>query len=69
VLISRLTRSFFVEAQKIAAEDYIPSIDVPPKGVVETRFNVDQLSIRISQVYGQQGCFMEGTLTVRSRCQ
>jgi hypothetical protein len=31
VLISYLTRSFFAEAQKIAAEDYVPSIEVPPR--------------------------------------
>lgn len=61
VLISRITRSFFAEAQRISAEDYVPSIEdighASEKGVMETHFNVDQLSIRISQVYGQQGCF------------
>jgi guanine nucleotide-binding protein subunit alpha len=60
-LISRLARSFFAEAQRIAAEDYVPSIEdighASEKGVMETHVNVDQLSIRISQVYGQQGCF------------
>lgn len=52
---------FFAEAQRIAAEDYVPSIEdighASEKGVMETHVNVDQLSIRISQVYGQQGCF------------
>jgi len=61
VLRSHIIRSFFAEAQRIAAEDYVPSIQdighASEKGIMETQFNADQLSIRISQVYGQQGCF------------
>jgi guanine nucleotide-binding protein subunit alpha len=61
VLIAHITCSFFAEAQRIAAEDYVPSIEdighSSEKGIMETLFNVDQLSIRISQVYGQPGHF------------
>jgi len=52
---------FFAEAQRIATEDYVPSIEdigrASEKGVVETHFNSNHYSIRISQVYGQEGCF------------
>jgi G-protein alpha subunit len=60
-LIAHITCSFFAEAQRVAAEDYVPSIEdighASEKGIMETHFNIDQLSIRISQVYGQPGHF------------
>ena len=53
--------SFFAEAQRITAEDYVPSLEdigrVPEnfeKGVMETHFKLYGLSIRVLQVYGQQ---------------
>lgn len=61
VLIVHITCSFFAEAQRIATEDYVPSIEdighASEKGIMETHFNVEQLSIRITQVYGQPGHF------------
>jgi len=53
--------SFFAEAHRIATEDYVPSIEdighaSEREGVVETHFNSNHYSIRISQVYGQVGC-------------
>ncbi|KAH9958144.1 G-protein alpha subunit [Russula dissimulans] len=52
---------FVSEAPRIATEEYTPSIEdishASEKGIMETHFDVDQLSIRISQVYGQQGIF------------
>lgn len=51
--------SFFAEAQRIAAEEYVPSIEdichASERGVTDTHFNLDQLSMRVSQVYGQRG--------------
>ncbi|KAH9970774.1 G-protein alpha subunit [Russula compacta] len=50
---------FFAEAQRIAAEEYVPSIEdichASERGVTDTHFNIDQLSMRVSQVYGQRG--------------
>jgi len=51
--------SFFAEAQRITAEDYVPSIEdighsTSEQRVIETHFDVDQLSLRVLQVYGQQ---------------
>ena len=60
MLISRLTRSFFTEAQKIAAEDCLFIRGASEKGVVETHLNVDQLLIRTSHVYGQQPGLLHG---------
>ena len=61
LLITHITCSFFAEAQRIAAEDYVPSIEdighASETGVMETHFNLDQYSIRISQLYGQRGYF------------
>jgi hypothetical protein len=55
LLITHITCSFFAEAQRIAAEDYVPSIEdighASEMGVMETHFNLDQYSIRISQLY------------------
>jgi len=53
---------FFAEAHRIATEDYVPSIEdighaSEREGVVETNFDSNHYSIRISQVYGQVGCF------------
>ncbi len=61
LLITHITCSFFAEAQRIAAEDYVPSMEdighASEMGVMETHFNLDQYSIRISQLYGQRGYF------------
>jgi guanine nucleotide-binding protein G(i) subunit alpha len=50
--------SFFAETQRIVAEDYIPSIEdvlhTAERGILETYFNLGQLSIRVLQVYGQE---------------
>jgi guanine nucleotide-binding protein G(i) subunit alpha len=51
--------SYFAEAQRITAEDYVPSIEdighsTSEQRVIETHFDVDQLSLRVLQVYGQQ---------------
>jgi guanine nucleotide-binding protein G(i) subunit alpha len=50
--------SFFAEAQRIVAEEYVPSTEdilhATERGVMETYFEIGQLSIRISQVYGQE---------------
>jgi hypothetical protein len=47
-------KSFFAEAQRITAEDYVPSIEdlghAAEKGVIETRCNVERLSLRILHV-------------------
>jgi len=52
---------FVSEAPRIVTEEYTPSIEdishASEKGITETHFNVDQLSIRIFQAYGQQGIF------------
>ena len=53
--------SFFAEAQRVTAEDYVPSIEdighsASEQRVIETLFDVDQLSLRVLQVYGQQSC-------------
>ena len=61
MLITRIPCSFFAEAQRITAEDYVPSTEdighTSEKGVTETHFDIGQLSIRMLQVYGQQGYF------------
>jgi hypothetical protein len=62
---SHITCSFFAEAQRIAAEDYVPSIedishmsDIPEKGIMETHFNYVDLALRVLRVnYGQQDWF------------
>ena len=50
--------SFFAEAQRIAAEEYVPSsediLHVAEKGIMETDFKMHQQSIRVIQVYGQE---------------
>ena len=53
--------SFFAEAQRITADDYVPSIEDigrvpenPVKGVTEAHFKIHGLSIRVLQVYSQQ---------------
>jgi guanine nucleotide-binding protein G(i) subunit alpha len=67
--------SFFAEAQRITAEDYVPSIEdighsTSEQRVIETHFDVDQLSLRVLQVYGQQSwhrkwmCLFEGVTSV-----
>jgi guanine nucleotide-binding protein G(i) subunit alpha len=67
--------SFFAEAQRITAEDYVPSIEdigrsTSEHGVMETHFDIDQLSLRVLQVYGQQCwrrkwmCLFEGVTSV-----
>lgn len=52
---------FFAEAQRITAEDYVPSLEdigcVPEnheKGVMESHFKLYGLSVRVLQVHGQQ---------------
>ena len=46
MLISRIVRSFFVEAQIIAAVEYVRSTeDISEKGVMETHSNVDQIKL------------------------
>ncbi|KAF8460878.1 G-protein alpha subunit [Russula ochroleuca] len=49
---------FFAEAQRIVAEEYVPSTEdilhVTETGIMETYFKMGQLSIRVSQVYGQK---------------
>jgi len=61
VLITPIPCSYFAEAQRITAEDYVPSTEdighTSEKGVTATHFDVGQLSIRMLQVYGQQGHF------------
>lgn len=61
MLIARIPCSFFAEAQRITAEDYVPSTadigHTSETGVTATHFDVDKLSIRMLQVYGQQGHF------------
>ena len=61
MLITRVSCSFFAEAQRITADDYVPSTEdighTSENGVTETRFDIGQLSIRLLQVYGQQGYF------------
>jgi len=61
VLIARIPCSFFAEAQRITTEDYVPSTadigHTSETGVTATHFDVDKLSIRMLQVYGQQGHF------------
>src|SRR5579863_2751045 len=58
-----ITCSFFAEAQRITAEDYVPSMEdiehasEPAKGVMETHFNHGELSLRVLQVYDQQNWF------------
>jgi guanine nucleotide-binding protein G(i) subunit alpha len=53
------TNSFFSEAQRIVAEEYVPSIEdilhAAEKGIEETYFKMDQTSIRVLQVCGQEG--------------
>jgi guanine nucleotide-binding protein G(i) subunit alpha len=66
--------SFFAEAQRIVAEDYVPSIEdilhASEKGIVKTHFNCGQLSIRILHVHDQRSDFekwihlFEGVTTV-----
>src|SRR5260221_8904703 len=53
--------SFFAEAQRITADDYVPSIEDigrvpenPVKGVMEAHFKIHGLSIRVLQIYSQQ---------------
>lgn len=53
--------SFFAEAQRITAEDYVPSLEDigrvpenPEKGVTETHSRLYGFSIRVLEVYGQQ---------------
>ena len=50
-----------MQAQRIAAEEYVPStedvlraVEPPATGVTETCFKKGQLSIQICQVHGQQ---------------
>lgn len=49
---------FFAEAQRIVAEDYVPSVEdvlhTAERGILETYFESGQLSIRVLQVYGQE---------------
>jgi hypothetical protein len=60
-----ITSSFFAEAQRITAEDYVPSMedighisDFPEEGVIETHFNDGDLALRVLRVnYGQQDWF------------
>jgi hypothetical protein len=52
--------SFFAEAQRIAAEGYVPSIEdighASKKGVIETRCNVGMLSLRVLHVCYSANC-------------
>jgi len=51
---------FFAEAQRIVAEDYVPSVEdvlhTAERGILETYFKLGHLSIRVLQVYGQECC-------------
>ncbi|SRR6266851_2721729 len=55
------TSSFFVEAERIVTEDYVPSIEdieqSSKRGIVETHFSADESSIRVLQIYCQLGHF------------
>ncbi|KAH9980450.1 guanine nucleotide binding protein, alpha subunit [Russula vinacea] len=50
---------FFAEAQRVVAEEYVPSTEdilyATERGIMETYFTMDQLSMRVLQVYGQEG--------------
>jgi guanine nucleotide-binding protein G(i) subunit alpha len=54
------TYSFFTEAQRITAEEYVPSIEdirhTAERGIVETYFDTNELSIRVLQIYGGLEC-------------
>ena len=54
-----LPHSFFAEAHRIVAEDYVPSTEdilhATRKGIMETHFITDRLSMRVLQVHGQEG--------------
>ena len=58
VLIRPTYTSFFAEAQRITAGDYVPSLEdalhTAERGIMETYFKSDGLSIRVLQVYGQE---------------
>jgi len=51
-------RTFFAEAQRIVAEEYVPSNEdvrhISERGIMETYFKMGQLSIRVLQVSGQE---------------
>ena len=51
--------SFFAEAQRVVAEEYVPSTEdilhATERGIMETYFTMDQVSMRVLQVYGQEG--------------
>ena len=52
------SHSFFAEAQRIVAEDYVPSVEdvlhTAERGISETYLKFGELSIRVVQIYGQK---------------
>jgi hypothetical protein len=54
------TYSFFTEAQRITAEEYVPSIEdirhTTERGIIETYFDTNELSIQVLQIYGGLEC-------------